>query len=61
MSLKERAQATAQNIEGKVQESVGDLVGDPKAQAEGKTKQASAKIRHTAEDVKDEVKKVIDD
>lgn len=60
MSLKDRAKATAKNIEGKVQEAVGDLTGDPKAQAEGKGKQAEAKVRHTIEGVKDEVKKVVD-
>ncbi len=60
MSLQDRAKATAKNIEGKVQEAVGDLTGDPKDQAEGKAKQAEAKVRHTVEDVKDEVKKAID-
>jgi len=60
MSLKDRAEATAKNIEGKVQEAVGDLTGDPKDQAEGKAKQAEAKVRHTVEDIKDEAKKVID-
>jgi uncharacterized protein YjbJ (UPF0337 family) len=60
MSLQERAKATAKNIEGKVQEVVGDLTGDPKDQAEGKAKQTEAKVRHTIEDVKDEVKKTID-
>ena len=60
MSLKDRVQATAKNIEGKVQEAVGDLTGDPKAQVEGKEKQAEAKIHHTVEDVKDEAKKIVD-
>ena len=60
MSLKDRAKATAKNIEGKVQEVVGDLIGDPKDQAQGKEKQAEAKVRHTIENVKDEVKKMID-
>ncbi len=60
MSLKDRANATAKNVEGKVQEAVGDLTGDTKSQAEGKAKQAEAKVRHAAEDVKDEVKKIID-
>jgi uncharacterized protein YjbJ (UPF0337 family) len=60
MSLKDRAEATAKNIEGKVQEALGDLTGDPKDQAEGKAKQAEAKVRHTVEDIKDEAKKVID-
>ncbi len=60
MSVEDRAKATAKNIEGKVQDAVGDLTGDPKAQAEGKAKQAEAKVRHAAEDVKDEVKKALD-
>lgn len=60
MSLKDKAKATAKNIEGKLQEGYGDVTGDPKDQAEGKAKQAEAKVRHTVEDVKDEAKKVID-
>jgi uncharacterized protein YjbJ (UPF0337 family) len=60
MSLEDRAKATAKNVEGKVQEAVGDLTGNSKNQVEGKAKQAEAKVRHAAEDVKDEVKKVID-
>jgi uncharacterized protein YjbJ (UPF0337 family) len=60
MSLQDRAKATAQNIEGKVQEAVGNLTGDPKAQTEGQAKQAEAQVRHTVENVKDEVKKIID-
>jgi uncharacterized protein YjbJ (UPF0337 family) len=60
MSSKDRAKATAKNIEGKVQEGLGDLSGDPKDQAEGKSKQAQAKVIHTVEDVKDSVKKAID-
>jgi len=60
MSVENRAKATAKNVEGKLQEAVGDLTGDPKDQAEGKAKQAEAKVRHTVEDVKDEVKKAAD-
>ncbi|MHC5731221.1 MAG: CsbD family protein [Nostoc sp.] len=60
MSLQDRAKAIAKNIEGKVQETVGDLTGDRKAQAEGKEKQAESKIRHTTENVKNGVKKIID-
>lgn len=59
MSMKNRAKATAKNIEGKVQEAVGDLTGDPKTQAEGKAKQAEAKVRHAVEDVKDQAKEMI--
>ncbi len=60
MSLEDRAKATAKNIEGKVQEAVGNLTGDPEDQLEGKEKQAEAKVRHIIENVKDEVKKNID-
>jgi uncharacterized protein YjbJ (UPF0337 family) len=60
MGLKNKAKATAKNIEGKAQETIGDLTGDPQAQSEGKGKQAEAKVSHAIEDVKDEVKKTID-
>ena len=60
MSLKDRAKATAKNIEVKVQQALGDLSGDPKTQSEGREKQSEARVRHMLEDVKDEVKKIID-
>jgi uncharacterized protein YjbJ (UPF0337 family) len=60
MSIEDRAKATAKNLEGKAQEALGKVTGDPKDKAEGKAKQAESKVRHTAEDVKDEVKKTVD-
>jgi uncharacterized protein YjbJ (UPF0337 family) len=60
ISLKDRAKATAKNIEGKAQEALGNLTGDPKDRAEGQAKQAEAKVRHTVENLKDEAKKIID-
>jgi uncharacterized protein YjbJ (UPF0337 family) len=60
MSLEDKIKATAKNIEGKVQEAVGNVTGDPKDQAEGKAKQAEAQGRHTVENVKDKVKEIID-
>ncbi len=60
MSLEDRAKATAKNIEGKVQEAVGNIIGDTKTQAEGQVKQAEASAAHVIEDVKDQVKKIID-
>jgi len=60
MSMKNRVKATAKNIEGKVQEVVGDLTGDTKTELEGKEKQAEAKISNAVEDVKDQAKKMID-
>jgi uncharacterized protein YjbJ (UPF0337 family) len=60
MSLEDRAKATGKNIEGKAQEALGNVTGDPADKAEGKAKQAEAQVRHAAEDMKDEVKKAID-
>lgn len=60
MGLKDKAKATAKNVEGKIQETYGDVTGDPKNQAAGKAKQVEAKVKHTTEDVKDEARKVID-
>lgn len=57
MSSENRVEATAKNIEGKIQEAAGNLTGDPKLKAEGQAKQAEAEIRHSVENVKDEVKK----
>jgi len=60
MSIEDRVKATAKNIEGKVQEAVGEVTGDPKDKVEGRAKQTEAKARHTTEDIKDEVKKAVD-
>lgn len=60
MSIEDRAKATAKNIEGKAQEMMGEITGDPKDKAEGRAKQAEAQVRHTAENVKDDVKRALD-
>jgi uncharacterized protein YjbJ (UPF0337 family) len=60
MSLEEKAKATAKNVEGKAQEALGKVTGDPEDQAAGKAKQAESNVRHAAEDVKDDVKKAMD-
>ncbi|NJM72951.1 MAG: CsbD family protein [Scytonema sp. RU_4_4] len=60
MSIEKRIEATAKNIEGKIQEVVGDLTGNPQQKAEGQAKQAEAQVNHTVENIKDEVKKVIE-
>ncbi|AFZ03814.1 CsbD family protein [Calothrix sp. PCC 6303] len=60
MSLEDRAKAVAKNVEGKAQEAVGNVTGDPEDKAEGKAKQAESQVRHTVEDAKDTVKKKID-
>ena len=60
MSLEDKAKAAAKNIEGKAQEALGNVTGDPEDKAEGKAKQAEGEVRQGVEDVKDEVKKKID-
>jgi len=60
MSLENRIKATVKNVEGKVQEVVGEVTGDPKTQLEGEAKQAEAKARHMVENVKYQAKKIID-
>ncbi|WP_096595404.1 CsbD family protein [Calothrix sp. NIES-2098] len=60
MSLENRAKAVAKNIEGKVQEAIGEVTGNPNDKAEGQAKQAESQVRHTAENLKDEVKKALD-
>jgi uncharacterized protein YjbJ (UPF0337 family) len=60
MSIEDRAKAVAKNIEGKVQEAVGHVTGDPKDQIEGQAKQDEAATIHTVEDIKDQAKNIID-
>lgn len=60
MSIEDRVEATAKNIEGKAQEMIGEVTGDPKSTAEGKAKQNEAAARHSVENVKDEMKRAID-
>ncbi|KST62412.1 CsbD family protein [Mastigocoleus testarum] len=60
MSTEDKIKATAKNIEGKAQEAMGNVTGDPEDQAEGKAKQAEAEVRHGVENAKDAVKKAID-
>lgn len=59
MNLEERAKATAKNIEGKIQEAVGEVTGNPEDKIEGQAKQSESKIRHTVENAKDEIKRAI--
>ncbi|HEY9890838.1 MAG TPA: CsbD family protein [Candidatus Sericytochromatia bacterium] len=60
MSIEDRAKAAGKNLEGKAQEALGNVTGDPEDKAEGKAKQAEAEVRNTGEDVKDKVKDALD-
>jgi len=60
MSLEDRIKATAKNLEGKVQEAMGEVTGNPNDKLEGKAKQAEARVQHAVENLKDKAKKLID-
>jgi uncharacterized protein YjbJ (UPF0337 family) len=60
MSIENRAQAVAKNIEGKVQEAASEVTGDPKDKAEGQAKQDQAEAMHLKEDLKDKAKEIVD-
>ncbi|BAY12648.1 CsbD family protein [Calothrix sp. NIES-2098] len=60
MSIEKRVEATAKNIEGKVQQVLGEITGNPADKAEGKAKQVEAQVIHTTENIKDELKKALD-
>ncbi|MFH7030658.1 MAG: CsbD family protein [Heteroscytonema crispum UTEX LB 1556] len=59
MSVEKRLKAMAKNIEGKVQEIIGEVTGNPEDKIEGKAKQAEAQVIHTTENIKDKVKQVL--
>jgi uncharacterized protein YjbJ (UPF0337 family) len=48
-----KAKADAKQVEGAVQETVGNVTGDPKDQVMGKAKQAEGQMRGAAADLKD--------
>lgn len=56
MSTEDKAKATAKNIEGKAQEAMGNVTGDPEDKAQGKSKQTEAQAKHAVEDAKDKLK-----
>jgi uncharacterized protein YjbJ (UPF0337 family) len=51
-----RAEAMTKNLEGKAQETLGNITGDPKDQIMGKAKQLESQARNKAEDIKDKAK-----
>lgn len=51
-----RVEAMTKNIEGKAQEAIGNITGDPKDQMMGKAKQVESQARNAAEDMKDKMK-----
>jgi uncharacterized protein YjbJ (UPF0337 family) len=60
MSIENRVEATAKNIEGKVQEAVSEITGSQKDKLEGQAKQQEASAIHLKEDLKDKAKEIVD-
>ncbi len=58
MGLQDRVKASAKNVEGKAQEVLGNITGDPKDQVAGKAKQAQAGLEHAVEDVKEKARDI---
>jgi uncharacterized protein YjbJ (UPF0337 family) len=50
-----RVEAMNKNIQGKAQEAMGNITGDPKDQIMGKAKQVESQARNTAENMKDKM------
>jgi len=59
-SIGDRAKTAGKNIEGKVQENLGKITGDPKYQAEGKEKQVENSVRQQGKEVKDNIKEKLE-
>jgi uncharacterized protein YjbJ (UPF0337 family) len=51
-----QAKSMAKDLEGKTQEMIGNITGDPKDQMMGKAKQVESQVRNSAEDLKDNMK-----
>ncbi len=56
MGLDDKISNKAEELKGKGKEGAGNATGDDELKAEGKGDQASAKVKHGAEHVKDAVK-----
>jgi len=48
-----RVEAITKNIEGKAQEALGNITGNPRDQIAGKAKQVESQARNAVEDIKD--------
>ncbi|PZO36849.1 MAG: CsbD family protein [Pseudanabaena frigida] len=58
VKLPERIQSINKNIEGKAQETMGNITGDRQDRVAGKAKQVESKTRNLIEDAKDKVKEI---
>jgi uncharacterized protein YjbJ (UPF0337 family) len=59
MSIENRVKATIKNVEGKLQEAVSEVTGNPDDKIEGQAKQSESRVLHIVENAKDKIKRVI--
>jgi len=52
-TIQNRVEATAKNLEGKVQQAIGDLTGNIEDKVAGRAKQADAASKHMEENLKE--------
>ncbi|WP_324282597.1 hypothetical protein VKI22_03000 [Cyanobacterium aponinum UTEX 3221] len=52
LNLKGHSKAVTKNIEGKTQETIGNITGDLNGQVMGKAKQTESQVRNMIEDIK---------
>lgn len=60
MSVGKRLRAAFKNLEGRLEEAVGVLVGNRRLKAEGQIKQTEAKAQQAKENIKGRAKRWID-
>ncbi len=58
---KDHVKGAAEKVKGAVKDAAGGLTGDNKLQAEGKLDKAKGAVHTAVGDVKDAVKKAVDD
>ena len=58
---KDQVDGAGKQIKGAVKDAVGGLTGNAKLQAEGKMDKAEGKVQQKVGDVKNEVRKALDD
>lgn len=61
MGIEDKVRNAAQDLKGKVKEGVGKVTDNESLEAEGKIDQAAATAKKAGEDLKDGVKKALND
>ena len=60
MNAKDKIEAAAKNVEGKLQSAYGEMTGNTEDKIKGEAKQTQAKIQQSVEKAKDKAKDTLD-